>query len=404
MKSIILAGKFWNGITPCIMGYTEIKINDGVIIEVGKKVTRDIGTNIIDLSEQFVMPGFIDCHLHLTGNSMILASLLESNDAALTLAGMNACKNLLHNGFTTVRDVGDLSIVSWVIPSLKKAVESGFIQGPRIICGGHMISAIGGHFDFGGRFRNGITIEQVNIAEGIDSVRRAVHNEIRHGAEWIKFAASGGFLSPSDEPDDVSYSQIEMNAIVEAAVDEKKKVCVHAYDDESVRRAALAGVHSVEHGNLALQDTLEMLEQKNIYIIPTQYAVVYWCRHDDPNEPEYVREKKAKYKDRILERAGNIAQSNVKIAFGTDLGTYDYTTNGSVEFSEMVLNGISPLRALKAATSTAAEMLNLNIGSIISGKCADIIAMPENPFEDISETENVSFVMKGGQVYRNDNI
>lgn len=399
MNIIILAGNLWNGLASKPLGYTEISVADGKIAEVGQKVSREKGAEIIDLSKQFVMPGFIDCHVHLTGNNKILANVMGSNDADMTLAGVDACKKLLHNGFTSVRDVGDFSIVSWIVPSLKKAVESGDIEGPRIISGGHMLSAVGGHNDFAGLLRNGITIEHESLAEGIDALKRAVHNEVRHGADWIKFAASGGFLSPSDGPEDVSYSRKEMNAIVAAARDVRRPVCVHAYDDISVRRAAEAGVRSVEHGNLVLEDTLEILEEEGIYVVPTQYAVVYWARNDNPNDPEYVREKRIKYADKILKYARNIAGSNVKVAFGTDLGSFDFSTNGAVEFSEMLHNGISPLRALKAATSTAAELLRLNAGSIAAGKFADIVAMPGNPFEDITQTEKVSFVMKEGKVY-----
>jgi tryptophan 2-monooxygenase len=401
MKKIILAGNYWNGLTCSPSGYVEIAISDGKITEIGRRLTHKSGARIIDLTNHFVMPGFIDCHVHLTGNSKILSNIIGSNDADLTLAGVNACNKVLHNGFTTVRDAGDFSIVSWIVPSLKKAVDSGNIQGPRIICGGHMLSAVGGHFDFGGVTRNGIDIEQVSVVEGISGVRRGVHNEVRHGADWIKFAASGGFLSPSDGPEDVSYSAEEINAIVTAANDIGKPAFVHAYDNKSVYLAAMAGVRSVEHGSFASVQTLEMLEARDIYLVPTQYAVVFWARHDNSDDPEFVREKKRKYADTILKCAVNIARSNVKIAFGTDLGTFDYSTNGAVEFSEMRHNGITTLRALKAATSVAAELLQLNTGSIMVGKSADIIAMPGNPFDDIKATEKVNFVMKNGIVYRN---
>lgn len=275
-------------------------------------------------------------------------------------------------------------------------------MGPRIISGGHLLSASEGHFDFGGVARNGIEVEQVSIVEGIEGVSRGVHNEIRHGADWIKYAGSGGFLSSSDGPEDVSYSQEENNAFVSAARDLHKPVFVHAYDNESLYRAAVAGVRSVEHGSFASEETLEMLAVKGIYLIPTQYAVVFWARNDNPDDPAYVREKKQKYADMILNCAGNVAHSNVRIAFGTDLGTFDYSINGAVEFSEMLHNGITPLRALCAATSVAAELLQLNSGSIAVDKRADIVAMPGNPFNDIAVTEKVDFVMKNGIVYRDD--
>jgi imidazolonepropionase-like amidohydrolase len=225
---------------------------------------------------------------------------------------------------------------------------------------------------------------------------------VRHGADWIKFAASGGFMSPSDGPEDVSYSSEEIDAIVSSARDVGKPVFVHAYDNESITRSLTAGVRSVEHGSLASVEVLNQLSEKGIYLVPTQYAVVFWIRNTNPNDPEFIREKKRKYADKILSCAGNIANSTVKIAFGTDLGSFDYSINGAVEFSEMVHNGISPIRALKAATSVAAELLQVNTGCISVGRSADIIAMPENPFNDISATEQVDFVMKDGIVYRND--
>jgi len=405
--TVILAGNYWDGLATKPLGYTEIVIEDGKITAVGNKVARPQGAEIIDLSKQFVMPGFIDCHLHLTGNIRIINSFAGMNDAALTLAGANACETLLHHGFTTVRDAGDFSIVSWITPVLRTAVESGSIRGPRIVSGGHMLSAIGGHFDFGGQTRNGIVMEQVSVAEGVDGLRRAVHDEARHGADWIKFAGSGGFLSPSDGPEDVSYSQEEMNAIVAAAQGLGKPVFVHAYGDKAVRMAAAAGVRSVEHGSLSSVETLQILASKGIYLIPTQYAVVRNARETckgtiNLEDPEWARAKAVKYCSRLLESARNVAKSNVKLAFGTDLGTYDYSINGAKEFSEMVQNGIAPLRALKAGTSIAAELLELDTGTIAPGKRADIVAMPGNPFEDISDTEKVGFVMKVGVVYRND--
>jgi len=404
---VILAGNYWDGLANGPQGYAEILVVDGKIIEIGASVVRPDGAKIVDLSTKFVMPGFIDTHVHLTGGTKVLANLAALNDAALALAGVSACEKVLNNGFTTVREAGDFSIVSWVVTELKKAVEAGEIKGPRIVNGGHMISAVGGHFDFGGMVRNGITMEQVSVVEGVTGVKRAVHNEARHGVDWIKFAGSGGFMSPSDGPEDLSYSQEEMNALAAAARDLGKPVFVHAYGDEAVRRAAIAGVRSIEHGSLSSVSTLEMLAQKGIYLVPTQMAVVANARETangniNMSLPEFTREKNIKYAGRLLESAGNIAKSNVKIAFGTDAGTFDFSVNGALEFAEMVRNGIAPVRALKAGTSMAAEMLDLNTGSIVAGKRADLVAMPGNPFEDISVTEKVSFVMKDGVVYRDD--
>lgn len=405
--TVILAGNYWDGLAAAPLGYAEIVVVDGKIAEIGKSVVRPQGAEIIDLSGQFVMPGFIDCHIHLTGGSAVLNNFAGMNDAALTVAGINACETVLRNGFTTVREAGDFSIISWIVPVLKTAAAMGQIRGPRILCGGHMLSAVGGHFDFSGPLRNGIAMEQVAVVEGVDGVRRAVHNEAEHGADWIKFAGSGGLMSPADTPEDIAYSQEEMNALVAAAKGVGKPVFVHAYGDESVRMSVVAGVRSVEHGSLSSVETLKMLAEKGVYLVPTQTAVVGNARKNcsgnpDPALAAWAVAKGKKYCGRFLECAKNVAKSDVKIAFGTDLGTFDFTVNGAVEFSEMVRNGIAPLRALKAATSTAAELLDLDAGSLVPGKRADIVAMPGNPFDDIAATEKVGFVMKDGMVYRND--
>ena len=303
-----------------------------------------------------------------------------------------------------MRDAADFSFNSWVVPDLKRAVADGAITGPRIVCGGHMLSAVGGHMDFGGMVNSHVDLQQINVAEGIDSLRRAVHREILRGADWIKFAGSGGFGSPSDGPEDIGYSQDEMSTVVAAARDMDKAVFVHAYGDEAVRRAVVAGVRSVEHANLASKATLALLADQGIYLVPTQYPIVAGIRDIDNDQRwpnPVVRAKGRFYHDRIIECAHNIAASNVKIAFGTDLGTYDFTTNGAVEFSEMVNNGVTPLRALMAATSVAAEMLRLDdSGCIAVGKRADLVAMPGNPFANIAATEMVDFVMKAGVVCR----
>ena len=401
---IILAGNYWDGLAPQPLGYAEIVVDDGKIVQIGKTVDRSATAKIIDLTKEFVMPGFIDCHVHLTSSNKILANVIAATDAAFTLAGVDACKKLLHNGFTTVRDAADFSFNSWVVPDLKRAVADGAITGPRIVCGGHMLSAVGGHMDFGGMVNSHVDLQQINVAEGIDSLRRAVHREILRGADWIKFAGSGGFGSPSDGPEDIGYSQDEMSTVVAAARDMDKAVFVHAYGDEAVRRAVVAGVRSVEHANLASKATLALLADQGIYLVPTQYPIVAGIRDIDNDQRwpnPVVRAKGRFYHDRIIECAHNIAASNVKIAFGTDLGTYDFTTNGAVEFSEMVNNGVTPLRALMAATSVAAEMLRLDdSGCIAVGKRADLVAMPGNPFANIAATEMVDFVMKAGVVCR----
>lgn len=246
------------------------------------------------------------------------------------------------------------------------------------------------------------------LADGSDEIRKVVRNEIKHGAEWVKFAASGGFSTAGDEPTQVTYTQEEMNVLVAAARDFNRPVSVHVFGDEAIHRSVLAGVRSVEHGSMVSADTLRLMVEKGVYIVPTQLMATRPSRMADDeaywkalNVPAHVQMKVRKYRDALLDGARNIAKSPVKIGFGTDSGLFSYQINGAREFGEMVINGIPPFIALRSATGTAAELLQRDdIGILAPGRKADIIAMPGNPFQDITVTERVDFVMKGGTVMK----
>jgi imidazolonepropionase-like amidohydrolase len=249
---------------------------------------------------------------------------------------------------------------------------------------------------------------QNNLADGPQEIQKVVREEIKWGAEWIKFAASGGFATPSDDPVDVGYTREEMDTLIATATQYHRPVAAHLHGDDAVRMAVLAGVRSVEHGCMASKETLRLIEEKGVFLVPTQYGGVRTARFSDSEEfwesignNPYEKIKIRMYRDVLLENARNLAESRIKIAFGTDLGILPYNVNGALEFGEMVANGISPLRALRAATSVAAEMLmRPELGTLAPGKTADIIAVQGNPFEDITVMERVNFVMKAGTVYK----
>jgi imidazolonepropionase-like amidohydrolase len=273
----------------------------------------------------------------------------------------------------------------------------------------HMISARGGHGDFSGmvadEYQDPCRPLELAAADGSDEIRTRVRQQIRAGADWIKFGATGGFASPSDDPGHATYSQDEMNVLVATAKDLQIPATPHSYGDEGIRRAVRAGVRSVEHGNLASPATLQMMTDAGVYMVPTQYVIVSKARHgdDDPNFaalPEHARRKFMRYRGALSDAAEGLAASDVRIAFGTDAGMFPHHENWR-EFPMMVSTGISPLRALQAATSVAAEMLCLDdLGVIAEGKIADIIAMPGDPFTDIEVTGRVDFVMKDGVIYK----
>ncbi|MGC2568844.1 MAG: amidohydrolase family protein, partial [Mycobacterium sp.] len=246
---------------------------------------------------------------------------------------------------------------------------------------------------------------ELAAADGGDEIRTRVRQQIRAGADWIKFAATGGFASPSDDPGHVTYSKTEMKVLVATAADLGIPVTTHSYGDQAIKRAVRAGVRSVEHGNLASAETLRIMKDAGVFLVPTQYVILNAATSDE-KDPDWammsdpMRRKLAKYRDDLLEAAKNVAESDVKIAFGTDAGMFAHDKNWR-EFPTMVANGIAPLRALRAATSVAAELLCLDdLGEIAEGKIADLIAMPGDPFTDINVTGRVDFVMKDGVVYK----
>lgn len=405
---VIVAGNVWDGAADQSLGPMEILVENGKISALARTVNRPAGAQIVDLSGHTVMPGFIDAHVHVTLRPQYEDKVFNLSPAYKALLGVEALGILLNNGFTTVRDVADMDMHGYTTMDLALAVEQGLIVGPRLIPAGHLISTRGGHGDGTPLLAADNRPWQNSLADGVDEIRKVVRQEASRGAQWIKFGGTGGFSSPADDPSQVPYSQEEMNVLVSTARDLGLPASPHAYGDEGIKRALAAGVRAIEHGNLASPESLRQMEQKGVYIVPTQMAVVRQARlidddrfWQDADKPPYVRAKYRKYSKAILDSAKGLAQSNVKIVFGTDLGTFSFEQNGAGEFKEMVSNGIAPIRALRAATSTAAEMLGRSdIGILAVGKAADIVAMPGDPLRDIAVTENVDFVMKGGVIHK----
>jgi tryptophan 2-monooxygenase len=374
----------------------------------GNALEPPADARVVDLSGHTLTPGFMDCHTHVTISPPLTPAVAADSSVAKTLKSLAVLRTLLMNGFTTVRDLacGDLD---YPTIDLRNAVAGGIVNGPRMLVAPHMISARGGHGDFSGmvadQYQGPSRPLELAAADGEDEIRTRVRQEVRAGADWIKFAATGGFASPSDDPGLATYSQQEMDILVATAADLDVPVTPHSYGDEGIQRAVRAGVRSIEHGNLASTETLRMMEDAGVFLVPTQYAILSGAQRAESDPlwaaaPEYARRKVEKYRGPLLDAAERLAASNVRVAFGTDAGMFPHQDNWR-EFPMMVSTGITPLRALKAATSSAAELLRLNdLGVIAEGKIADLIAMPGDPFADIEVTGQVDFVMKDGVIYK----
>jgi imidazolonepropionase-like amidohydrolase len=404
---VVVAAHFWDGLSDTIEGSTEILIREGKISQIGKRVDHPENARFIRLPDHTVTPGFIDCHVHLTLSPENTSRIYVDSDTRKILSSLEPAKQLLMNGFTTVRDVGYVTR-GHALGELKQLIDRGTIVGPRIIVASHVISSTAGHGDAANLMSEEFERYSFGVADGSDAIRKRVREEIRGGAEWIKFAATGGFSSPSDDPANVTYTQEEMDVLVATAKQLNIPVTVHAYGDQAVQMALKAGVRSVEHANLASVETLKLMEQQNIFLIPTQYDLLSNALNIDNDEywksaSVFKRKKYVRYSADLLKTAGNLAKSEVKIVFGTDAGMFPHRENWR-EFPMLVRNGISPIRALRAATSTAAEMLQRDdLGVLAVGKAADLVAMPGNPLQDIDVTGRVDFVMKQGTVYKSPN-
>ena len=403
--TLITGANVWDGVSAEVVP-RQVLVVDGRIQRIAEAIEAPADARVVDLAGHTVTPGFIDCHTHVTLAPPVGLMLALDSSTAKTLKALPVLRALLMNGFTTVRDLG-CGDVDYPTIDLRNAVAAGLVIGPRMVVAPHLISARGGHGDFSGmvadEYQGCCRPLELAAADGSDEIRTRVRQQIRAGADWIKFAATGGFASPSDDPGHATYSQEEMDVLVATATDLDVPVTPHSYGDVGIQRAVRAGVRSIEHGNLASAQTLRMMQDAGVFMVPTQHTILSATRRDENDTtwaPDYTRRKFQKYRGQLLDAAELLAASDVRIAFGTDAGMFPHHDNW-LEFPMMVSTGITPLRALRAATSVAAELLSLDdLGVVAQGKIADLIAMPGDPFADIKVTGQVDFVMKDGVIYK----
>ncbi|GHH56385.1 metal-dependent hydrolase family protein [Streptomyces candidus] len=395
---LVRSSRLWDGRTAEPVARIDVRLRGAQVVEMGANLTPSPGARTVDLPGHTLLPGLIDCHVHVVDEA------LDTEPVAYqALSALPALHTLLMHGFTTVRDLGGAD--QPVNISLKRAVEQGHIVGPRMVVAPNMLSGTGGHGDktpgLAGRY--GLAVG--SLADGTAAVLRAVREQVRYGADWIKVAVGGGFTSPSDRLVDVGYTQEELDVMVRAAADRGLDVAAHAFGDEAVRRAVRAGVRSIEHGCLASADTLELLAKAGAYLVPTQYAQRYFLDQMEDEEfrqgqPEGVRASYGAHASALQSGFALPANSGVTVAFGTDAGLFPHSENWR-EFPTLVANGFSPRQALAAATEHAADLLQRpDLGHIAPGAASDVIAVPGDPFDDISVVGGVSFVVQQGRIVR----
>ena len=379
-----------------------IIVLQGKIVSIEPGFKDDPDATIIDLRDSFVLPGLIDSHVHLRGEwsptNRLDAVTKEDVDVAFD-AAMNARKTLMA-GFTAVQDVGGPPAVF----ALKRAVDSGKVPGPHIRASGSAISVSGGHGDADG-YRTDILdiFTSETVCNGAADCRRAVRTAVKRDADVIKITATGGVLSNTNAGTGQQFFDDELEAIMDTASKMGRKVTAHAHGKDGIEAAIRAGVDSIEHGTYLDANTARMMKREGVVLVPTVLAgmtVVDWATNFDflpPNSAKKALEVGPQMQDMLTLAVDN----GVTVAFGTDTGVSPHGENAQ-EFRYMKLAGMSESAMIASATKIAAEHIEMSdkIGTLEPGKHADLIAVDGNPLRDITELEDVDFVMKGGVVYK----
>jgi imidazolonepropionase-like amidohydrolase len=401
-KTVLICARVFDGLNDVLAGPAEILIEDGVIADIAQAVGRPAQATVIDLGDRTVMPGFIDTHVHLCLDGLNLRQQVLQCSATKALMGLHFAQQYMRYGFTTLRDMGTFD-PDWPTINLRDAIDSGFVQGPRLIVAAHMISATGGHGDMQGAFPCRCHLGLSKVADSPAKIRELVRAEHAFGGDWIKTMNTGGYMSFGDDPAKVTWFEDEIQCLAETARQLGLPVAVHTGAAEGCKQALRAGARSLEHCYLIDDEAIAMAEKSGAFLVPTMQMT----REDKAMLKAGKLPMQAAWKfrrdvDEIERAQKRIVNSQAPVAYGTDCGMFPFS-HGILEFQAMVAAGLTPLRALKAATSVAASLLQRDdIGVLASGKQADIVAMAGDPIADITATAKVDFVMKAGRIYRHE--
>ena len=400
--TVIYSSNYLDVINEIQVKNTSITITNNKITDISRGFIKvDKADELIDLRGFILLPGLMDMHVHFGGEYQSKAKrpIKVERETEAILATQHAYKTL-KVGFTTVRQVGDSGMVAI---SLRDAINSNQIVGPRMFTSGKSIATTGGHADP----TNGMSSDSYEYPTAEDGVINgpyeaytAVRQRYKDGADGIKLTVTGGVLSVAKSGDNPQFTLEEVDAVVKAAKDYGMWVAVHAHGPQGMKRAVLAGVDSVEHGTFMTEEIMDLMISNGTYYVPTISAGEFVAAKSkiDNYFPEIVRPKAASVGPQIGATFKKAHERGVKIAFGTDAGVQPHGTN-SDEFVYMVQYGMSPMKAIKSATINTAMLLGINddLGSIDIGKTADIIAVKGNPILDIENIKNIRFVMKEGK-------
>jgi len=401
--TFLRCGTLYDGKTDAPQRNVTIRIVGEKIDQLGANIQPEGGATVIDLSREACLPGLIDAHTHVLLQGDVTVEdynrqILQYSTPYRTILGTVAAQKALGYGFTTIRDL-ETEGAGYADVDIKKAINNGIITGPRMQVSGRAMDVTGAYpvLGYSWELKWPKGVQEVDGAEG---GRKAVREQISNGVDWIKVYSDRSYrLRPDGVLDDIpTFTPDELRAIVDETHRERHKIASHASALNGVHNSVEAGVDSIEHGFYIADADLQTMRAKGIYYVPTLLV------------GEYVAEGRAAegshvWIDMVNLHAATFRRAlaaGVKIAFGTDAGGFEWTVNPAKEFALMTKYGMTPAQALRAATMTAAELLDMQdkIGSVEAGKFADIVAVPGDPMADIRQLENVNFVMKGGSVFK----
>lgn len=401
--TIIKAGSLFDSMSGKVLRNVVIVVEGETIRAVGKpgmEMEIPEGAEVIDLSSSFVLPGVMDMHTHVVGNldNYYFARYFQSPHRA-TIGGVVNAEKTLMAGFTTIRNVG---AGDYADVALRNAINAGEVPGPRMSVSGPSLGITGGHCD-NNSLNSSFEERSDGVANGPWEVREQVRKNVKYGADLTKFCATGGVFSKGTKVGMTQYTLEEMQAIVDESHTHGRKVAAHAHGNEGIKRAIVAGVDSIEHASFLDREAVQMGIDRGTYfaldIYNTEYTLEMGAANGVPEENINKEREVGTVQRQSFTLAVNMG---AKVVFATDSGVYPHGDNGK-QFARAVRFGMTPQQALMSATSLTAELLGWEdkVGEIAAGKYADIIAVHGDALDDISELEDVDFVMKGGVVYKN---